>query len=145
MNEILFLLPQTSYLKNRIQLPEGLRSTKKLTMNKWKVVFLCYCGAVLYLSSMSPGQLPDGKVAISDKALHMLEYGLMGILAWGAFGRSASGFPWGLLTFCVCFGIGDECFQDWLDHARSPDVWDAAADAVGAFIGLLISMFFWKR
>ena len=114
-------------------------------MKMWKVVFLGYCGAVLYLSSMSPSQLPDGEAVISDKALHMLEYGLMGILAWGAFGRSASGFPWGLLTFCVCFGIGDECFQDWLDHARSPDVWDAAADAVGAFIGLLLSMVFWKR
>ena len=25
-------------------------------------------------------------------------------------------------------------FQDWLDHARTPDVWDAAADAAGAFM-----------
>ena len=104
-----------------------------------------YCGLVLYVSSMSPNDLPGDGVAVSDKALHMLEYGIMGILAWGAFGRGGAGFPWGLLTFCVCFGIGDECFQDWLDHARTPDVWDAAADAAGAFTGLLLSMVFWKR
>ena len=102
-------------------------------MNKWKLFLLLYCGLVLYVSSMSPNDLPGDGVAVSDKALHMLEYGIMGILAWGAFGRGGVGFPWGLLTFCVCFGIGDECFQDWLDHARTPDVWDAAADAAGAF------------
>ena len=39
----------------------------------------------------------------------------------------------------------DECFQDLMGNARSPDVWDAAADAVGGFIGLLLSMVFWKR
>jgi VanZ family protein len=32
-----------------------------------------------------------------------------------------------------------------MGNARNPDVWDAAADAVGAFIGLLLSMVFWKR
>ncbi len=114
-------------------------------MKKWKLFLLLYCGLVLYVSSMSPNDLPGDGVAVSDKALHMLEYGIMGILAWGAFGRGGVGFPWGLLTFCVSFGIGDECFQDWLDHARTPDVWDAAADAAGAFIGLLLSMVFWKR
>ena len=111
-------------------------------MNKWKIAFVGYCALVLYLSSMSPCDLPEGGVPVSDKAMHMVEYGLMGILSWGAFGRSGAGFPWGLLLFCVCFGIGDECFQDWLDKARSPDVWDAAADAAGAFIGLLLSFVF---
>ena len=36
---------------------------------------------VLYVSSMSPNDLPGDGVAVSDKALHMLEYGIMGILA----------------------------------------------------------------
>ena len=114
-------------------------------MGKWKITLALYCGAVLYLSSMSPGEIPDAPVKVSDKALHLVEYALMGILAWGAFGKGGTGFPWGLLAFCACFGIGDECFQDWMGNARNPDVWDAAADAVGAFIGLLLSMVFWKR
>lgn len=114
-------------------------------MDKWKVGFGLYCGLVLYVSSMSPGDIPDGGITVSDKALHMVEYGIMGILGWAAFGRGGAGFPWGLLAFCVCYGVGDECFQDWLDQARTPDVWDAAADAAGAFIGLLLSMVFWKK
>ena len=114
-------------------------------MGKWKITLGLYCGAVLYLSSMSPGEIPESTVEVSDKALQLVEYESMGILARGAFGKGGAGFPWGLLAFCACFGIGDECFQDWMGNARSPDVWDAAADAVGAFIGLLLSMVFWKR
>ena len=114
-------------------------------MGKWKIILALYCGAVLYLSSVSSGDIPEIPVKVSDKALHLVEYAIMGILAWGAFGKGGVGFPWGLLAFCACFGIGDECFQDWMGNARNPDVWDAAADAVGGFIGLLISMVFWKR
>ena len=114
-------------------------------MGKWKIILALYCGAVLYLSSMPAGDIPEAPIRVSDKALHLVEYAIMGVLAWGAFGRGRSGFPWGLLSFCVCFGIGDECFQDSMGNARNPDVWDAAADAVGAFMGLLLSMVFWKR
>ena len=112
---------------------------------KWKIALGLYCVAVLYLSSLQAKELPDQTAMVPDKVLHMIEYALMGILAWGAFGTGGGRFPWGLLVFCVCFGIGDECLQDWLDQARDPDVWDAAADAAGAFIGLLLSMVFWKR
>ena len=114
-------------------------------MVKWKIGLGLYCALVLYVSSMSPGELPKTGVAVSDKAIHLVEYAIMGILAWGAFGKGGSGFPWGLLAFCACFGIADECWQDWLGTGRSPDVWDAAADAAGAFIGLILSMVFWKR
>ena len=112
---------------------------------KWKIALSLYCAAVLYISSLPPENLPEQTAMVPDKVLHMIEYAIMGILAWGAFGISGGGFPWGLLSFCVCFGIGDECLQDWMEQARDPDVWDAAADATGAFIGLLLSMVFWKR
>ena len=48
---------------------------------------------------MSPGELPKTGVAVSDKAIHLVEYAIMGILAWGAFGKGGAGFPWGLLAF----------------------------------------------
>ena len=118
---------------------------KKIGMVKWKIGLGIYCVLVLYISSMSPGELPKTEVQVSDKAIHLVEYAIMGILAWGAFGKGGAGFPWGLLAFCACFGIADECWQDWLGSGRSPEVWDAAADAAGAFIGLLLSMVFWKR
>ena len=111
-------------------------------MVKWRVALVAYCGVVLYLSSMSPGDMPDGPKMVSDKVLHFVEYAIMGVLAWAAFGRGANGFPWGLFAFCVCFGIADECWQDW--HARTSDAWDAAADAAGAFAGLLLCQVFRK-
>ena len=104
-----------------------------------------YCCLIFYVSSLSPQDLPDVPSSLPDKALHFIEYCLMGLLGWGAFGRGTAGFPWALFAFCACFGIADECWQDWLDRSRSPDVWDAAMDAVGAFCGLLVSMVFWKR
>ena len=94
-------------------------------MEDWIGIILCL-GAlcIKYVA----GEIPDTGVVVSDKALHLTEYAIMGILAWGAFGRGGTGFPWGLLAFCACFGIADECWQDWLGTGRSPDVWDAAAD-----------------
>ena len=114
-------------------------------MVKWRVALVAYCGVVLYVSSISPGDMPDGEKVVWDKVLHFVEYAIMGVLAWAAFGRGTSGFAWGLFAFCACFGIADECWQDWLDHARTPDVWDAAADAVGAFTALILCQVFWKR
>ena len=61
-------------------------------MEDWiRIIF----ALVLYVSSMSPGEIPDTGVAVSDKALHLTEYAIMGILA---------GAPWyghfpGLLAF----------------------------------------------
>ena len=111
---------------------------------KWKIGFVAYCFLILWLSSLAPKELPDQVMSVPDYVLHLVEYCLLGILAWAAFG-SGGGFPWGLFAFCTCFGIADECWQDWWSRGRSPEVWDAAMDAIGSFIGLLCSMVFWKR
>ena len=68
-------------------------------MVKWKIGLVLYCALVLYVSSMSPGDMPDTGVAVSDKALHLVEYAIMGILAWGAFGRGGRVFPGACLHF----------------------------------------------
>jgi VanZ family protein len=112
---------------------------------KWKIVFLVYCALVLFLSSLSPEEIPDQFYSFPDEILHFVEYALLGILGWGAFGRDSTGFPWAIFAFCCCFGICDECFQDWLGRFRTGDVWDVAIDTLGAFSGLLLSMVFWKR
>lgn len=114
-------------------------------MLKWRIGFLIYCCLVLYLSSLSPKELPDEALRVPNHALHFVEYAVMGILGWAAFGRGVAGFPWAIFAFCCCFGIADECWQDWLDRSRTADVWDAAFDAAGAFAGLLFSMVFWRR
>ena len=110
-------------------------------MLKWKIGLAAYCCLVLYVSSLSQPELPDGPgIKNFDKLLHFGEYAVMGVLSWAAFGQKKEGFPGDSLPF-VCFGIADECWQDW--HARS-DAWDAAADAAGAFAGLLLCQVFRK-
>ena len=57
-------------------------------MVKWKIGLGIYCALVLYISSMSPGGAETG--CKFRKAIHLVEYAIMGILAWGAFsGESA--------------------------------------------------------
>ena len=60
-------------------------------MVKWKIGLGIYCALVIYVSSMSPGELPRTEVAVSDKVIHLVEYAIMGILAWGAFGKARGG------------------------------------------------------
>ena len=113
--------------------------------SRWKILFLSYCGVILYVSSLSPKELPDGPALVSDKILHLCEYGLFGILAWGAFGVRKGVFPWGLVVLGAWFGIMDECWQDWIGKSRSADVWDAAADAVGSLLGVMVAQLFWIK
>ena len=51
------------------------------------------------------------------------------------------GFP-GIVCILRLFWSSDEWQDCW--GVCSPEVWDAAADAVGAFSGLLLSMVFWR-
>lgn len=112
---------------------------------KWKLVTITYCGLILFLSSLSPGEIPQDALTVPDKLAHFVIYAGLGIFCWGGFGRGGVGFPWAVFAFCVCFGIADECWQDWLDRSRTADVWDAATDALGAFSGIVVSKLFWKR
>ena len=52
-------------------------------MVKWKIGLGLYCGLVIYLSSLTPSDLPEGGFGVSDKILHFIEYAIMGVLAWG--------------------------------------------------------------
>lgn len=118
---------------------------KRIGVMKWKIAFVAYCCLILWLSSLAPKDLPDQALAVPDYLLHFLEYSFLGFLGWAAFGGSGVGFPWGLFAYCACFGIADECWQDWWSKGRSPEVWDVAMDAAGSFAGLLCSMVFWKK
>jgi VanZ family protein len=112
---------------------------------KWKILFLAYCGVILYVSSLTLDRMPEPVFLISDKVLHLCEYGLFGILSWGAFGVRKGVFPWGLVVLGAWFGIMDECWQDWIGKSRSAEVWDVAADAVGSLLGVTVAQLFWIK
>lgn len=97
-----------------------------------------YATAIFYFSSLPfPSEsVPDFLEEAGDKVLHMLEYGLLGILSYQAFRHGAG--PWGAkyalllaIGFSAFYGLTDEVHQAFVPE-RDADVYDVLADALGA-------------
>jgi len=121
-------------------------SSRWLQIKYWIPVFL-YCSIIVYLSSQSyPSRhLPSFVFGLSDKLIHGVEYGLLGILLFRAFQRTSHTIEsMSLAVFCaVGFGISDEIHQWFVPH-RHADTWDILADAVGAFVFIFVWVFLSK-
>lgn len=70
---------------------------------------------------------------MSDKLLHSLEYGVLGILLYRAFHQTIRPLKsMSLAIMCaVGFGLTDELHQ-WFVPNRQLDIWDLLADTLGA-------------
>ena len=99
--------------------------------------FIAALAVVFWLSSMS--DVP-GTRYVWDKVLHAAGYAGLGLLALRAFhGGFASPRVAPTLfaaSTVILWGISDEFHQSFVP-GRSPDVYDVAADAVGATIAAL--------
>lgn len=100
-----------------------------------------YYGLIYYVSSRTVDlPLPlAGRHA--DKALHILEFAVLGWLLAFGFSRIQSLSPRGLAAAAFLTGavlaILDEVHQSFVP-GRHADVWDVAADIVGIALGLWI-------
>ena len=100
-----------------------------------------YAGLIFYLSSLSQPEayMPSLFLELGDKALHAIEYAVLGILCYRAF-RHAAGTGAArhavLLAIIVSAGYGatDELHQAFVP-LRQADIWDFATDAIGAAMG----------
>ena len=109
----------------------------------WVPVAL-YAGAIFYLSAQShpEDQLPSFLLKdVSDKVLHAVEYGILGLLCYRAF-RWAAGpavaqqaVVLAIVTASV-YGITDEMHQFFVPFRESSWL-DWLADTIGAAIGAL--------
>ena len=107
----------------------------------WLPVAL-YAGAIFYLSAQShpEEQLPSFLLKdVSDKVLHAVEYGILGLLCYRAF-RWAAGpavaqqaVVLAIVTASV-YGITDEVHQFFVPFRESSWL-DWLADTIGAAIG----------
>jgi VanZ family protein len=81
-----------------------------------------------------------------DKALHALAYGVLGVLSVRAFHGGLGRLRWiptlSALALTVGYGAFDEFHQSFV-AGREADLWDLAADALGAGLatGLLVAVF----
>jgi len=116
----------------------------------WGPVVL-YAGLIFYLSSQSyPEQyVPHVLLKLGDKALHAMEYGLLGFLCYRAF-RHASGIRCrhhavllAVMTATI-YGATDEWHQAFVPF-RESDRWDLATDLLGACLGVVPRAWMDKR
>jgi VanZ family protein len=102
---------------------------------------LAYAGLIFYLSSLSHPEVyaPTLLELFGDKALHVIEYGVLGILCYRAF-RYAAGSRFARLALVlaiavsVAYGLSDEIHQAFVP-LREADGWDLLMDTLGATIG----------
>lgn len=107
-----------------------------------------YVGLVLGISAFT---VPSTPFAISDKAAHVLEFAGLGALTTRALMLQFSHVPRGPLVlggamFAAACGAMDEWVQSYAP-LRTSDLHDFAADVVGAVLGALITLAFfrWRR
>jgi VanZ family protein len=106
-----------------------------------------YAGLIFYLSSLSHPEVyvPPLLLALDDKALHAIEYGVLGLLCYRAFRHAAGGWPAShaallAIIASAIYGATDELHQAFVP-LRQPDIWDLVMDAFGASIAVLL----WRR
>jgi len=99
----------------------------------WVPVIL-YAGLIFTISSFP---LPPPKVEIPfiDKFIHLVEYGILGFLFYRALRASRLAKQVFILAiiFSILYALSDEIHQYFVP-GREFDLWDIAADSLGAIL-----------
>jgi len=90
---------------------------------------------LIFLSSSFPRHMELPSLPFADKLVHLLAYGLLASLIYFARERSRAIFHPIFIPFLIAFlyGASDEIHQHFVP-GREADVFDALADALGAFV-----------
>lgn len=115
-----------------------------LTRLLWAALFGWAC-AILWLSALSPQQLPDAAFLFWDKVNHFAAYAVGGWLAASALRVSrpqTAGATAVILAVVIvaAFGVLDEAFQTLTPGRSGADVDDWVADVLGATTGALMTL-----
>lgn len=100
-----------------------------------------YAGLIFYLSSQSHPEelLPSLVRELSDQALHLIEYSVLGMLCYRAFRHAAGEWAarYALLLAVLTssgYGLTDEVHQAFVP-LREASGWDLFLDTIGATVG----------
>lgn len=119
-------------------------SRRQLASLLWGALF-CWACTILWLSSLSPDELPDAAFAFWDKLNHFAAFAVGGWLAAAALRVSrphASPAASVILAaiLVAAFGGLDETLQTLTPGRAGGDLNDWLADALGATVGALLTL-----
>lgn len=105
----------------------------------------CWAGAVLWLSSLTPRELPEAAFMVSDKANHFTAFAVGGWLAAAALRLSRPLAARGrqilaAIVLVAVFGAVDESLQTFTPGRTGGDIHDWIADFLGAVAGALLTL-----
>ena len=106
----------------------------------WTPLYI-YAGLIFYLSSI-PRPIPEVEIPFFDKALHICEYAVFGLLASRAFKNSSrkaffENFKILAILISIIYGISDEFHQVFVSE-RQFSVFDILADSIGGVLGAFV-------
>ncbi len=107
------------------------------TVRLWLPV-VAYMAGIFFVSGDADPPMPE---RVSDKSMHLLAYAGLAVvvvraLAGGLPRRVTVGIALAALSITVGYAVTDELHQMFVPN-RSADVYDLAADAIGAAAGLI--------
>lgn len=95
---------------------------------------------IFYLSSVPYEDLRLPEIWNIDKVIHIVEYGILGVLWFRVIGLAwEKSQKVVIIAFTITFlyGISDE-FHQYFVPGRNADIYDAIADAIGAWLGIYL-------
>jgi VanZ family protein len=106
---------------------------------------ICWACAILWLSSLTPQELPDSAFLFWDKVNHFAAFALGGWLAANALRvsrpqTSVAGAIVLAVVIVAVFGALDEFLQTFTPGRTGDDIYDWTADVLGALTGALLSL-----
>lgn len=109
------------------------------------IMLICWAGGILWLSSLSPPDLPEAAFLFSDKFNHFMAFATGGWLAASALRLSHPSSPAaGRITVTVlavaAFGAFDEMLQTFTPGRTGGDLHDWIADFLGAAAGAILTV-----
>lgn len=122
---------------------------RTLATGLW-IALLCWAVGVLWLSSLTPQEMPEAAFLFMDKINHFVAYAVGGWLAANALrvSRPLSAVGGSIVLAVVIvagFGVADEALQAFTPGRTGGDLYDWIADLLGATAGALLSLLTRRR
>ncbi len=112
-------------------------------MKEPKNHFYFYLVLILIGSSIPGDTVPSFVGLTWDKLLHVIEYGIMGFLAYRAYHTEIKSPIYSLIIFGVLFGALDETWQSFIP-GRFSSHYDIIADLIGVICGVFAGALIYK-